>query len=152
MENTNTALMINDDNGNSMEAQLTTAIPAYCSMSAKTPAEKAALYNLINNPDKRLADMINLTIKAKHLYAEMVDLVDTATGEVKSCPRILIIDENNVSYACVSVGVFGALKKLTAIFGTPEWSPSIPLKVRSITKGSRSILTLDIDTVEVGKK
>lgn len=118
---------------------------SYFSMKVETQAEKIALFNAINSPDDRLADHINETILLRDMIIEMVDLVSEKTGEVESCPRIIIIDDKNKSYAAVSVGVFSALKKIVAIFGEPKtWEKPIKIKVKQVTKGERKMLTLEI--------
>lgn len=117
-------------------------LPTYCSVLANSVEERKNLYNAINNPEKKLADCINLTIEAKDFYVEFVELVNETTGEVSECPRIVIIDKNGISYSCVSVGIFSALKKICKFFGEPTWTTPVKLMVKQITKGERKILSL----------
>jgi hypothetical protein len=57
----------------------------------------------------------------------------------------VIIDDHGVGYACVSIGVYSAIKKLFQVYGEPEtWKNPITLKVKQVTKGERKMLTLDI--------
>lgn len=118
----------------------------YCSVCAEDPVKKAELFNAMNNPDERLADHINEVIKVKDVYCEAVELVNEQTGESTVNPRIVLIDESGKSYQCVSFGVFNALKKIIspAFFGAPTWENPIPIKVKQVTKGQRSMLTLEI--------
>lgn len=132
------------DEGYNLVADLTTAKTQFCSMHAETNEEKARLFNAMNNPDKRLADFINKTIAAKDLYVEVVNCTNEETGEVTACPRIVIIDDKGVSYQCVSVGIFSALKKCIQIYGAPTWETPVKLEVVQITKGNRKMLTLNV--------
>lgn len=117
----------------------------FCSMQANTPREKAALFKAMNNPEKRIADCINMTIKVKDIFCETVQCVQEGTEEVEFVPRIVLIDDKGIGYQAVSLGVFSALKKLIQVFGTPTWNEPIPVKVRQISKGNRQLLTFDVD-------
>lgn len=139
-----TAVSVYGENGEHFIADLTSATSSYCSMKAETADEQATLFNAMNNPDERLADHINETIKAKDLFCEVVDCVNTETGEVRACPRIVIIDDKGKSYACVSLGIYSAFKKLMSIYGEPTWETPIPLKVIQVTKGARKMLSLKL--------
>ena len=132
------------DMGFDLVVDMTSAQTQFCSLSASTDEEKAKLFNAINNPEKRLADCINMTINAKDLYIEVVNCTNEQTGEVTACPRIVIIDEKGVSYQAVSLGIYSALKKVIQIFGAPSWQKPIKLSVKQVTKGARKMLTLEI--------
>lgn len=136
--------MVAVDGMNDIVADLTSATTAFCSMKANTAEEKAKLFSAMNNPEKRLADCINEVIKVKDIYAEVVNCTNVETGEISKVPRIVLIDEKGVGYACVSIGIFGAVKKLMQIYGVPTWNTPIPLKVRQITKGAKKMLSLDV--------
>ena len=116
----------------------------YTSMKADNPEGKAKLFNVMNNPDKKIADMIGQTIVVKDLFIEDIELVDEFTGELVSAPRIVVIDTKGVSYQAVSVGVLSAFKKLIALFGKPTWENGIALQVKQIKKGKNNILTFAI--------
>ena len=133
-----------EDEGFNIVVDMTTAKTQYCSMKADSDEAKAALFNAMNNPDKRIADCINMTIPAVDLYIEVVDCTNEETGEVNACPRIVIIDKNGVSYQAVSVGIYSALKKVIQVFGPPSWKKPVNLEVKQITKGARKMLTLNV--------
>ena len=133
-----------DDEGFSVTMDLTSAQTQFCSMKADTDDDKMVMFNAMNNPDKRLSDCINMKIMAKDLYIEVVNCTNEETGEITACPRIVIIDAENVSYQCVSVGIYSALKKVIQVFGTPTWHNPIPLEIKQVTKGARKMLTLNV--------
>lgn len=115
-----------------------------CTMSAKNDKERATLYKAMNNPEKRLKDMINMEISVKDIYVEIVKCVNRETGEEQPAPRIVLIDDKGVGYQCVSKGILSALSKLFQVYGMPTWEKPIKLKVSQISKGTdKNILTLD---------
>lgn len=120
-------------------------LTAFCSAKADTMAEKALVFNAANNPDHKVNDYINKTIMLKDIYAETLELVNQETGEVEKAPRIVLIDADGVSYECVSVGMFGALKKLIATFGEPTWEEPIPVVVKQEKVKNGSMLTMSVN-------
>lgn len=121
----------------------------YCSMKPQTQQEKIALYNAMNNPKHRVIDFVNKEINLKNVYVEMVTLTNEKTGEIQTAPRIVLIDDKNVGYACVSMVVFSALKKLFMVCGTPEdWEKPVKIEIKEINKGAgdsvRRLLTFNL--------
>ena len=133
-----------EDEGFSVVVDVTSAQLSFCSMKAESHEQKTALYNAMNNPDKRLADCINMQIKAKDLFIEIVNCTNEETGEVNACPRIVIIDDKGVSYQAVSIGIYSALKKAIQVFGAPTWAKPVTFEVKQISKGSKKMLTLNV--------
>lgn len=118
----------------------------YSSIKGDSREEKAKLYKAKNNPDKRLADCINQKIYAKDLYMEVVNLTNEETGEVRQCPRVVLLDKDGVSYTSVSFGIYNSLKSLVAVYGQPTWEDPIPVIVRQKqTDKNRKQLVLDVD-------
>ena len=117
---------------------------SFTSLRNETNAEKQILYKAMSNPDKRLGDCINTVIQAKDLFMEQVEMTNQETGEITTCPRIVIVDKDGVSYQSVSFGVFNALKRVIQVFGNPTWEEPIPLKVIQVTRGEKKMLSLDI--------
>lgn len=119
-------------------------LAAFCSITDETFDGKMAVYNAANNPDAKVNDIINKRIEIRDVYAETIELVNEDTGELEKAPRIVLIDKDGKSYQCVSAGVFGALKKLNAIFGEPTWVPPIPVEVKQLPTKNGSMLTLQV--------
>lgn len=143
-ENTAPTTTIVDEEKNFI-ADLTNTHASYCSLSVKTKQDKARLYNATNGNAKRIADMINTQISVKDVFVESVQCTNTTTGEVKTCPRIVLIDSNLNGYQCVSVGVYSAIAKIFNIYGTPDqWEEPIKVMIKQISKGDRKMLTLEI--------
>lgn len=116
----------------------------FCSFTADKPEDKKKLYKVMTNPDHKLADFINKTISVKDIFSENCQLTDGKTGEVKTMPRIVLIDKDGVSYQCVSYGIYNSIKKLIQIYGLPTWEEPINLLVKQIKAGDKNILSLEI--------
>lgn len=147
MNENETSLVVQNkfnDMGFDVSVDMTSAQMQFSSMQATTDEEKVTLYNAINNPDKRLADCVNMKINVKDVYAEIVNCTNEETGEITACPRIVLIDDKKVSYQAVSVGIYSAIRKLIQIFGVPTWKKPITLEVKQITKGNKRMLTLNV--------
>lgn len=142
MENQNNEIMTMDGNDGFIADLNQPRMAAFCSFNAETEEDKAKLYNLMNNPDKRVGDCINKVINVKDIFCEVVNCVNKQTGEVEKAPRVVLIDDKGVAYQCVSTGIFSAVKKLFGVFGVPTWETPLPLEVFQITKGERKILSL----------
>ena len=119
----------------------------YCSLNATDDKEKAVVFNASSNPDYQLSDMIGKVINLKHIYAEEVEITNEETGEVNTAPRVVLIDDKNKSYGCVSVGIFNSIKRLLLTFGSPdEWEKPIPVLLsQKKINGNKNILILSVD-------
>lgn len=134
-----------NEEGTNYIMNLKSATTSYCSLNANTRQEKELLFNIISSPSDRIANIINQTIELKHVYVETVELTNEETGEITFAPRTILIDKNEKSFECVSVGIFSALKKLFQIFGDPStWEKPIKIKIKQLQKGTKSILTFSI--------
>lgn len=140
----NQVLMTMQTKEEQMIAELNEQKLSYCSLQAETEADKMILFNAMNNPEHRLADYINNVINVKDVFCEIVDCVNKETGEINQAPRIVLIDDMGEGYACVSLGIFSAVKKLMQVFGNPTWETPLPVKVVQVTKGTNKMLTLQV--------
>lgn len=129
-----------------MIAKLTdTKNMSYCSMKANTPEEKITLFNAMNNAEYRIKEQVNMELKIKDVFVEVVQCVNEQTGEVKDCPRTVLIDDEDKGYTAVSVGVLSSLQKIFLIFGQPSaWETPLIIVPKVISKGNRQITTLSV--------
>lgn len=112
-----------------------------------TPKSKAKIYNAINNPDKKLSDVIGETIELKDIVAHMIELVDEETGEYLQTLRTVLIDSKGVSYEAVSGGVANAVSRLIQIYGQPNtWTEPVKVKARqkATRNGNNKVTTLEV--------
>ena len=118
----------------------------YCSKSAETETEKKELFNALESCDALLNDCVGQEINIKDMYVEEKQVIDDATGEIKTKYRTILFDENGQTYATGSYGIYNILKKIVQIYGLPEnWEKPLKVKVakRPIGNGKQSLtLTL----------
>lgn len=121
-------------------------VTQYVSFDPKTKEEKKILFKAMNNPEKHLKDCINMKVKIQNVYCEVVEMTDDETGHVQVAPRIVLIDDKGVGYQCVSLGVYGAVKKLFQIMGTPDtWEEPVEVMVKQVNRGvDKNILTFEL--------
>ena len=117
---------------------------SYCSMKIETKEDKAKLFRIMNNPEYKVADVINTPIKLKDVYLEAIQVTNEETGEVSVQPRMVLIDADGQGYQSVSRSLFSSLKKLIAVFGQPTWEDGIDVKVLQLRKGSKVMYTLEV--------
>lgn len=139
-----------------IRAELSADAPSvFCSLSGGTRAEKARVYNAMNNPEHRIGDCINKELFIKDVLAEMIEVARTddkdnpvfdENGEqVKELvPRIVLIDDKGEAYQAVSTGIFNAVKKAIAVFGAPTWDEPLHIVVKQISLGTNKMLTFDV--------
>lgn len=128
----------------------------YCSIQAEDRASKAKVFNAMNNPDHRVGDFINKTIKLKDVLAEVITMdekdaddqpvIDPETGEAKRTQaiRVVLFDDKGESYQAVSTGIYNAVKKLMMIYGAPTWEDPITVEVKQVSLGKNQMLTLNV--------
>lgn len=146
-ETEHTALAVTrvDVDGAAMIADLSTATMSYCSMDVQSNADKIKAYNAMANCDEKLTDHVGECVDMRHVYVEAIQCVDEKTGESVVCPRIVIIAKDGRTYQAVSKGIFGSLRQLFQMFGTPEhWEYAIRVKV----KQSRTRKGYNVNTLE----
>ena len=118
----------------------------YCSKVAETETEKKELFNALESCDALLNDCVGQEIDIKDMYVEEKQVIDDATGEIKTKYRTILFDENGQTYATGSYGIYNVLKKIVQIYGLPEnWEKPLKVKVakRPIGNGKQSLtLTL----------
>lgn len=121
----------------------------YCSLiSDGSMASKAAIYNAVNSPDRKIADMIGETIALSNIVAHTIMVTDEKTGEALELMRTVLVDADGVAYEAVSTGIANAIARILQIFGQPStWSE--PIKVKIVQKGTRNgtnkVTTLKIE-------
>lgn len=137
-----TSLMVAEETG--FIGELQESKQMFCSVDITKDENKQFAFNLMNTADKRIRDCVNEVINLKDVFVEVVTLMNDKTGELVDCPRVVIADDKQVTYQCVSVGFYNGLKKLIAIYGLPTYVKPIPIKIKQISKGEKQILTFEL--------
>lgn len=143
-ENKNELMNMSDDG--KYELNFASAHQSYSSLKPKTEAEKVSFFNAVNNPQKRLKEMVNTEIDLVHIYAETIEFIDQETGEATPGVRMVLIDVNGVSYQASSKGVFSSISKLIQIFGEPStWKKPVKIRPKEISKGAnRNVVVFEL--------
>lgn len=121
----------------------------YCSIHTDgSMTSKAAIFNAVNSPDRKLSEYIGEVINLKDIVAHPIQLIDENTGELLDALRVVLIDANGTSYEAVSNGVANAINRILQIFGQPDtWAE--PIKVKPVQKqtrnGNNKVTTLKIE-------
>lgn len=118
--------------------------PVYSSLVPETDEERKTLYNATVAPGMRLSQMIGKTIDLVHVYVELIELTDQQTGETYQAPRIVLIDKDGSSYACVSGGILRALNRIYAIFGPAPWKDGLIVEVQQLEVRGNRVYTLAV--------
>ena len=110
----------------------------YCSLPMETPEEKRLIFNATSDPDLKLKECVNKTIALVGVYIEPVEMKnndpeDAEENPTRIMPRMILIDDKGHSYSAISTGAYNAMKRIFALYGTPETWTS-PLKVMPIIK------------------
>lgn len=136
----------------SISEDITTASEQmFCSVRADDKEGKVIVYNALNAPTGRLAEMIGKIIRVRDVIADNAVVYNDAGIPVDTVRVILITDEGK-SYTCVSVGIYNAIKKLIGVFGLPTWEDPIALEVKQLTRKGRDGQPRNVLTLAVASK
>lgn len=121
----------------------------YCTLKNDgSMKSKAAIFNAINSPQKKIADNIGETILLTDIVAHPIKLVDENSGELIDSMRMVLVDSKGVTYEAVSSGMVNAIMRMLQIFGQPDtWDEPIPIKpIQKATRnGNNKVTTLKIE-------
>lgn len=138
-----------DVDGESMIADLSTATTAYCSMVIASVEDKVKAYNAMSNAEESLSEHIGEEIPVRHVYVDVIECENETTGAKDICPRIVLIAQDGRTFQAVSMGIFGSLKRIFQMFGTPDtWDFSLVVKPRRV-KTRKGYYTNTLEAVGV---
>lgn len=138
-----------DVDGAAMIADLSTAVTAYCSMIVESVDDKVKVYNAMSNAAESLSEHIGEEIPIRHVYVDVIQCENEKTGEKENCPRIVLIAQDGQTFQAVSRGIFGSLKRIFQMFGTPDtWDFALIVKPRRV-KTRRGYYTNTLEAVGV---
>lgn len=117
----------------------------YMSFNADSMDGKRLQYNAINNPDGRLADIINVPIKVKDVIvarAKMNANDEDDDGRTRYGFRTIIITDDGKSYTATSTGIYNSICTLINVFGTLHFEEGLPMIVKQVSVKKGNTLTL----------
>lgn len=136
-----------------MDNQLTTTNPiinnngVYCSIVAKTNAEKKALYNASESCDELLNNVVGQKIKVKDVLIQEFPRKDKETGEpISNGHRTILFDAEGKTYVTASNYFYVSLIKMMATFGDPTtWEEPVEIEItKRPTKGGNNCLSFKL--------
>lgn len=126
----------------------------YCTMDLEDKANKAALYNSLQECDVKLNDIKGSTIEVVNIFIEEKEVAerDEKTDEVlhdeegnvitKTRFRTILFGADGKTYVSAAYGVYNSLKQIIPIFGNPSLENPIKVKVgtRKLRSGKESLI------------
>ena len=113
-------------------------------LSLKADEDKKIIANAIVSADHKLGDYINKVIRVTDVYVEPTTFINDETGETSTGHRVILFDENKISYETCSTGVFNALKRIISVYGLPTWDEPLEMEIKQVQRKERKIMTLKI--------
>lgn len=123
----------------------------FISFSPDTFEGKKEMYNAINNPDKRINEMINMEIRVRDVILTGVELANSGDDrnsfednpfDKRKAIRTIIIDDEGRSYVATSDGIATSIRSLYSVFGTLHFDEPVTVVVKQITVKKGTMLTL----------
>lgn len=125
----------------------TSGASTYSSIKPKTQEERKKLFNVLENCDVLLNDVVGQEVEVKDVIINEYPRKDKDTGEpLSNGHRTILIDTEGKSYVTTSNYFFVLLAKLLNTFGTPDtWEESMKIKIsKKPTQNGKQALTFDL--------
>lgn len=123
---------------------LTQEVNPFVSFKVESPADQIKLYNAMNSPQYRVADMINKPISMVDAVLVPCQLVREETGEVYDAIRAIIIDADGNTFAATSTGIVSSLRNIYNVFHTLHFDEPLKVTVQQVTVKRGNTLTLKL--------
>jgi hypothetical protein len=92
-----------------------------------------------------LADNIGKTINLQDAVVQHIEMADDKTGELRSQPRITLIDADGTAYHVISNVVFKDLKTYFGVLGMPHtWNAPLAVAAEKGKAATGSFITLKV--------
>ena len=139
-EQTNTSMTTPAQNTVQLAAEVMQTGMSYTDYNTSDRKAAVDFYNAVSNPTGKLKEHVNEVLEMAHVSIEVSEL---KTGEL--APRIIIVTADGNSYQCVSIGVYQSLKRIFALFGTPEtWAEPLTIKPVLTSTAKGQVLSLQL--------
>lgn len=112
-------LIVKNSENIKMASEVMTTGMNYTDMDLSNMAVAKDFYNAVSQPEMSLKECVNIPIAMTHVSVEVCEVHSEKNGDVIA-PRVVIMDKDGKSYQAVSIGVYQSLKRIFALFGTPD--------------------------------
>lgn len=138
-------LIVKNSENIKMASEVMTTGMSYTDMDLSNMANAKDFYNAVSQPEMSLKECVNIPIAMIHVSVEVCELHSDLNGDVIA-PRVVIIDKDGKSYQAVSIGVYQSLKRIFALFGTPDtWSDPLTVVPMLTSTKKGQVLSLRLE-------
>ena len=116
----------------------------FVSFDANSTEEKIKLYNAINSPDTRIADMVNKPILMTDVIMVKCKINERSTGLERDAVRVIIMDDNGETYTATSSGIANSIRNIFNIFGTLHFPEGLKVTIEQIRTSNVNTLTMKL--------
>jgi hypothetical protein len=105
-------------------------------------ADRIKVLSALSN-SKSIADALGATIAVTDVIVQAVDMVNEQTGEMRTVPRVVFIDDKGNAHHATSGPLYRDVKNLLAIAPHSEWTEPVKVKVTQEGSGTGKYFTLN---------
>mgnify|MGYP001471862270 FL=1 len=116
----------------------------FVSFDSVAPDDKIKLYNAINAPETRIADMVNKPICLTDVIMVKCKINDRVRSAERDAIRVILIDDNGETYAATSSGITNSVRNIFNIFGTLHFPEGLKVTIEQIKTSNGNTLTMKL--------
>lgn len=116
----------------------------FVSFDPVDPGDKIKLYNAINAPETRIADMVNRPICLSDVIMVKCKINDRGRSAERDAIRVILIDDNGETYAATSSGITNSVRNIFNIFGTLHFPEGLKVTIEQIKTSNGNTLTMKL--------
>lgn len=116
----------------------------FVSFDPVAPDDKIKLYNAINAPETRIADMVNKPICLIDVIMVKCKINDRGRSAERDAIRVILIDDNGETYAATSSGITNSVRNIFNIFGTLHFTEGLKVTIEQIKTSNGNTLTMKL--------
>lgn len=118
----------------------------FTSIDLNSEGARDKLYKATTVCDKKISDCINMSITIKDFYLDTIQLIDKESGEFRDIPRLVLFDNEGISYYSVSSGFYRSFENFVRFYGTPDkWVNPVTIKIKQVeTRAGNRTFSFDL--------
>ena len=116
----------------------------FVSFDPVAPDDKIKLYNAINAPETRIADMVNKPICLTDVIMVKCKINDRGRSAERDAIRVILIEDNGETYAATSSGITNSVRTIFNIFGTLHFPEGLKVTIEQIKTSNGNTLTMKL--------
>ena len=116
----------------------------FVSFDPVSPDDKIKLYNAVNAPETRIADMVNKPICLIDVIMVKCKINDRGRSAERDAIRVILVDDNGETYAATSSGITNSVRNIFNIFGTLHFPEGLKVTIEQIKTSNGNTLTMKL--------